>query len=89
MENLVILNNEKISKQNGKFFSRNYILKRIPEGLNNYFNVEFIARKSNLNENHELNLTNIKIASNIIQYIFFLISSFKNKDTKRSKEIYN
>ena len=82
MENLVILNNEKVSKQNGKFFSRNYILKRLPEGLNNYFNVEFIARKSNLNENHELNLTNIKIASNIFQYIFFLILSFKNKDTK-------
>ena len=27
-----------------------------------------------LKENHELNLDNIKIASNIIQYIFFLIS---------------
>ena len=82
MENLVILNNEKVSKHNKKFFSRNYILKRLPEGLNNYFNVELIARKSNFDENHELNLINIKIASNIIQYIFFLISSFKNKNTK-------
>tara|TARA_B100000963_G_C22635895_1_gene677562 strand:- start:2366 stop:3406 length:1041 start_codon:yes stop_codon:yes gene_type:complete len=82
MENLVILNNEKISKQNGGFFSRNYILKRLPEGLTKYFNVEFIARKSNTIENHELKLKNIKLASNIIQYIFFLISSFKQKNTK-------
>ena len=82
MENLVVLNNEKISKQNGEFFSRNYILKRLPEGLAKYFNVEFIARKSNTRENHELKLDNIKLASNIIQYIFFLISSFKDKNTK-------
>ena len=79
MENLVVLNNEKVSKQNGRVFTRNYILKRIPEGLNKYFNVELIARKSNLTENHELNLKNVKIASNIIQYIFFCISSFKKK----------
>ena len=82
MNNLVVLNNEKISKQNGKFFSRNYNLKRLSEGLNKFFNVEFIARKSNLIENHELNFNNIKIASNIIQYIFYLVSSFKNKNTK-------
>ena len=82
MENLVVLNNEKVSKQNGRFFTRNYILKRLPEGLNKYFNVELIARKSNSTENHELNLKNVKIASNIIQYLFFCISSFKKKNTK-------
>ena len=82
MENLVVLNNEKVSKQNGRFFTRNYILKRLPEGLNKHFNVELIARKSNSTENHELNLKNVKIASNIIQYLFFCISSFKKKNTK-------
>ena len=82
MENLVVLNNEKVSKQNGRFFTRNYILKRLPEGLNKYFNVELIARKSNSTENHELNLKNVKIASNIIQYLFFCISSIKKKNTK-------
>ncbi len=82
MENLVVLNNEKVSKQNGKFFSRNYNFKILPEGLNKYFNVEYIVRKSNLNESHELKLNKIKIASNIIQFIFFLISTFKNKNTK-------
>tara|TARA_Y100001935_G_scaffold247256_1_gene242923 strand:+ start:98 stop:1138 length:1041 start_codon:yes stop_codon:yes gene_type:complete len=82
MENLVVLNNEKVSKHNQRFFSRNYNIKRLSEGLTNYYNVKFIARKSNISENHELNLDDVKIASNIIQYIFFLISSFKNKNTK-------
>ena len=33
MENLIVLNNEKVSKHNGKFFSRNYNFKILPEGL--------------------------------------------------------
>jgi len=82
MDNLVVLNNEKVSEQNGKFFSRNYNFKILPEGLNKYFNVEYIVRKSNINESHELNLNKVKIASNIIQFIFFVISTFKNKNTK-------
>ena len=82
MENLIVLNNEKVSVHNGKFFSRNYILKRLPEGLTKYFNVGLIARKSNLSENHELKLNNIRIASNIFQFIFSLISSFKNENTR-------
>ena len=82
MENLVVLNNEKVSKHNQNFFSRNYNIKRLSEGLTNYYNVKFIARKSNVNENHELKLNDVKIASNIIQYISYLISSFKKKNTK-------
>ena len=82
MDKLVVINNEKISQQNQSFFSRNYILKRLPEGLTKYFNVELIARKSNLSENHELKLNNIRIASNIFQFICFLISSFKNENTR-------
>ena len=82
MDNLVVLNNEKVSKDNGKFYSRNYNFKILPEGLNKYFNVEYIVRKSNSKEHHKLNLQNVKIASNIIQFIYFVISTFKNKNTK-------
>ena len=82
MDNLVVLNNEKVSKENGKFFSRNYNFKILPEGLNRYFKVKYIVRNSKINEHHELNLPKIKIASNIIQFIFFVIESFKNKNTK-------
>ena len=82
MDNLVVLNNEKISEKNKKFYCRNFNFKILPEGLNKFFNVQYIARKSRTNEHHELNLQNVKIASNIIQFIYYVISTFKNKNTK-------
>ena len=82
MDNLVVLNNEKVSKENNEFYSRNYNFKILPEGLNKYFKVEYIVRKSSTKEHHKLNLQNVKIASNIIQFIYFVISTFKNKNTK-------
>mgnify|MGYP006107863305 CR=1 FL=1 len=82
MDNLVVLNNEKVSKDNGKFYSRNYNFKILPEGLNKHFNVEYIVRKSINKEDHELNLEKVKVASNIIEFIYFVISTFKNKNTK-------
>lgn len=82
MNNLVVLNNEKISEKNKKFFCRNFNSMALPEGLNNFFNVQYIARKSQTEENHLLHLQSVKIASNIIQYIYYVISTFKNKNTK-------
>ena len=82
MDNLVVLNNEKVSRENGEFFSRNYNFKILPEGLNRYFNVEYIVRKSNAQEHHRLNLNKIKVASNIFQFIYFVLSTFKQKNTK-------
>jgi glycosyltransferase involved in cell wall biosynthesis len=82
MENLVVLNNEKISEKNKKFFCRNFNFKILPEGLNRFFNVQYIARKSKIDEHHELDLKNVKIASNIIQFIYYVLSTFKNKNTK-------
>ncbi len=82
MDNLVVLNNEKVSKENNEFHSRNYNFKILPEGLSRYFKVEYIVRKSNTKEHHKLNLQNVKIASNIIQFLYFVISTFKNQNTK-------
>ena len=82
MDNLVVLNNEKISEKNNKFFCRNFNFKLIPEGLNKFFNVQYIARRSKTTEHHELNLQNIRTASNIIQFIYYVFSTFKNKNTK-------
>ena len=82
MDNLVVLNNERVSKENNKFYSRNYNFKILPEGLSEHFKVQYIVRKSNIKENHEFELQNIKIASNIIQFIYFVISTFKNKNIK-------
>tara|TARA_E500000178_G_scaffold69015_1_gene66535 strand:- start:407 stop:1444 length:1038 start_codon:yes stop_codon:yes gene_type:complete len=82
MDNLVVLNNEKVSNENGKFYSRNYNFKILPEGLNEHFKVEYIVRNSNVKENHELKLEKVKCAKNIIQFIYYLFSTFKNKNTK-------
>ena len=79
---LVVINNEKVSKENNQFYSRNYNFKILPEGLNKFFKVKYIVRKSNVKENHRLNLQNIKVASNIIQFIYFVVSTFKSKNSK-------
>jgi len=79
---LVVINNDKIFKDNNEFFSNNYNLKILPEGLNNYHKVEYIARESNKKGSQKINLQNIKIASNIIKFIYLIFSTFKNKNSK-------
>ena len=82
MDNLVVLNNEKISEKNKKFYCRNFNFKILPEGLSKHFSVQYIARKSKTDEHHELNLKNVKIAYNIVQFIYYVFSTFKLKNTK-------
>ena len=79
---LIVINNDKIFKDNNEFFSNNYNLKILPEGLNNYHKVEYIARESNKKGNQKINLQNIKTASNIIKFIYLIFSTFKNKNSK-------
>ena len=86
MDNLIVLNNEKISEKNGNFYCRNFNFKILPEGLNKFFNVKYIARKSKTDEHHKLDLPDVKIASNIFQFIYFVISTFKKK---KYKILYN
>ena len=79
---LIVLNNEKVSKNNNEYYCRNYNFKILPEGLNNFFKVTYLVRKSNLKENHKLKLGNVKVASNIFEFIYFLFSTFKIKNSK-------
>ena len=79
---LVVINNEKVSKNENGFYYRNYNFKILPEVLNNYYKVKYIVRESKKKENHKINLENIKIASNIIKFIYFVISTFKDKNSK-------
>ena len=48
----------------------NLDLKILPEDLNNYYKVEYIARESKKKGSQKINLQNIKIASNIILFSF-------------------
>ena len=77
---LVIISNEKISKDEDKFYCDNVDMKSIPEGLSTNLNVSLIARKSNIRRFHQTNLKNIKISSNIITFLFNIFKTFKYKD---------
>ena len=77
---LVIINKEKISKSGNSFYCDNVDLKSIPEGLNKNLKVSVIARKSNNQRFHKINLKNIEIASNIFTFLFSIFKTFKDKE---------
>ena len=76
-KNLVIINNEKIFKENNNFYCDNLDLKIIPEGLNEYHEVQYIVRNSNKKGGQKVNLRNIKVASNIVKFIYFIFKTLK------------
>ena len=78
---LVIISNEKISKDENKFYCDNVDMKSIPEGLSRNLNVSLIAKKSNIRRSHQTDLENIEISSNIITFLFSIFKTFKYKKT--------
>ena len=80
-KDLVIINNEKISKKNNNFYCDNVDMQSIPEGLNKNFNVNVIARKSKIEKAHKINLGKIEIASNIFLFLFYILKTFKKNKT--------
>ncbi len=76
-KSLVIINNEKIFKENSNFYCDNLDLKILPEGLNKYHDVQYIVRSSNKKGGQKINLANIKVSSNIIKFIYFVLKTFK------------
>ena len=82
-KNLIIINNEKIFKENDTFYCDNLDLKVLPEGLNQYHRVQYIVRSSSKNKKgyQKINLKSIEVASNIFKFIYFVLKTFKNPDT--------
>ena len=76
-KNLIIINNEKIFKESNNFYCNNLDLKILPEELNNFNKVQYIVRSSNKKKNQKINLKNIKPASNIFKFIYFIYKTFK------------
>ena len=74
---LIILNNEKIFKESDNFYCDNLDLKVLPEGLNNYHKVQYIVRSANKKGSQKINLREIKVASNIFKFIYFVLNTFK------------
>jgi glycosyltransferase involved in cell wall biosynthesis len=83
MENLYIIGNERISKNNNIFYSENIDFKTIVEGLRNSFNLTLVVRESFKKENFIINHNNIFLAKNCFSYLLKIIFSFnfikKNK----------
>ena len=79
--NLVIINNEKVFKENNSFYCDNLDLKVIPEELNKYYKVQYIVRNSNKKGKQNIKLDNIKISSNIFKFIYFVFKTFKLPNT--------
>ena len=78
---LVIVNNEKISNEKNSFYCDNIDIKTIPENLNKNFNVTVIARNSNIKRKHQINLEKIKNLSNVFSFLFSTFKTFKKRET--------
>ena len=79
-KDLVIIDNEQISKKDGSFYCDNFEAK-ISEDFNKFFNVTFIARKSKINRARQINLKKIEIASNIFSFLFDIFKTFNQNKT--------
>jgi len=75
--NLVIINNEKISNKKNSFYCDNIDIKSIPENLNKNFNVTVIARNSKVKRTHQISLKKIETASNIFSFLSSVLKTFK------------
>ena len=81
-ENLVIVENESISKNGDNFYCDNIECKSISEGLSKNFKVLLIGRGSNTKRFHKINLKNFKISSNIFIFLFNILRTLTDKKTK-------
>ena len=82
MNRLLVISNERISKEEETFFCDNIDMKTSPEGLSYKFDVSIIARSSEKSRSHEIKIKKIKIFSNILSYLSEVIKSAKTQDTK-------
>ena len=78
---LVIISNESIFNDNDTFGCDNIDLKSIPEGLSKNLDVLLIARKSSIKRSFNINLSKIKISSNIITFLCKIFKTFRMKSS--------
>ena len=83
MSILHIITNESVSKKNEKYSCDNIDLKSIPESLDKYTQVNLIGRKSKIQRNKEINISNFSIHGNIFSYLLSII-----RKTEKQKDKY-
>ena len=79
---LCIISNEKISNSANNFFCDNLDMKSTPEGLNTNFDVHILARDSSKARSHKINIEKITLSKTFFGFIYSILKSFKQKDTK-------
>tara|TARA_B100000029_G_scaffold479495_1_gene526610 strand:+ start:1056 stop:2072 length:1017 start_codon:yes stop_codon:yes gene_type:complete len=79
-KDLIIINNEKISKEKNFFYCDNIDIKSIPESLKSNFNIKLIARSSDIKRDRKINIEKIEAAPNIFKFLSTIIRTFQNKD---------
>lgn len=80
INNLVIVENEKIFQGKNKFYCDNIDAKSIPEGINNFRKIYLIARKSKVKRVQQINLSKVKIGSNIFLFLNLILKTFSEKN---------
>ncbi len=78
---IVIITNERFSKNNNYFFCDNIAEKSLPDGLSKNFQVEVVGRYSEKNRAHKLKTLKIKRSKNLFSYLYqvYRNSKIKNK----------
>ena len=82
MQKLFIISNESISVEKNKFYCDNIDLKSTPEGLNKFFEINLIARKSIKKRSHHIKIKNINTFSSIISFVYSIYLSTKFNNAK-------
>ena len=80
INNLAIVENEKIFQEKNKFYCDNIDAKSIPEGINNFRKIYLIARKSKAKRVQQINLSQVKIGSNIFLFLNLILKTFSEKN---------
>ena len=80
ISNLVIIENEKIFKENNNFYCDNIDAKSIPEGLSNLRKTYVIARRSKIKRVQKINLNEIETGSNILSFLYLILKTFSAKN---------
>ena len=82
IKKLFIITNERYYEENGSHYCDNIDLKSIPEELTKYTEVNVIARKSDIQRTKLVKNFRIRIANNILSFLYFVLDSTKDNKSE-------
>jgi len=81
-QKLIILSNEKFYLDKNNFYCDNICEKTLPDGLNESFFIEIIARSTKEKRSHELKSKNLKLFNSLISYLINVQKKINEKKNK-------